>query len=86
MRDRKFYDRVKNSLLLPLTDGTFKTFDEYLGAAKEKHEKTVYYSTDKAMQAQYISMYHAPKESKSPSSSARLTQHSPHISSSIWTA
>ena len=59
MRDKKFYERVKSSLLLPLTGGTFKTIDEYLEAAKEKHEKTVYYSTDTAMQAQYIAMYAA---------------------------
>ena len=59
MRDKKFYERVKSSFLLPLTVGTFKTIDEYLEAAKEKHEKTVYYSTDTAMQAQYIAMYAA---------------------------
>ncbi len=57
MRDKKFYDRVKDSLLLPLVDGTKTTFGEYLEAAKEKHENTVYYATDKALQAQYITMY-----------------------------
>ncbi len=59
MRDRKFYDRTKKALLLTLTDGTSKSFDEYLEAAKEKHENTVYYATDKALQAQYISMFEA---------------------------
>ncbi len=59
MRDRKFYDRTKKALLLTLTDGTTKSFDEYLEAAAEKHEKTVYYATDKALQAQYISMFAA---------------------------
>ena len=57
MRDRKFYDRVKDSLLLELTDGTFVTPAAYLEAAKEKHENTIYYATDKALQAQYISMF-----------------------------
>jgi len=57
MRDRKFFDRVKPSLLLRLTDGKAKTIDEYLETAKEKHENTVYYATDKALQAQYISMF-----------------------------
>ncbi|MBR3862033.1 MAG: molecular chaperone HtpG [Clostridia bacterium] len=57
MRDQKFRDRVKDHLLLKLTDGTHKTIDEYLEAAKEKHENTVYYTTDKALQAQYIALF-----------------------------
>ncbi len=57
IKDRKFYDRVKASLLLSLTDGTTVTYDEYLENAKEKHEGKIYYTTDKALQAQYISMY-----------------------------
>ncbi len=59
MRDKKFSDRTKKALLLSLTDGEVKTFDEYLETAKEKHENTVYYATDKALQAQYISMFEA---------------------------
>ena len=59
MRDRKFYDRVKDSLLLELTDNRFVTTADYLETAKEKHEKTVYYTTDRAAQAQYISMFEA---------------------------
>ena len=59
LRDRKFYDRVKNSYLLPLTDGQHVTLSEYLDSCKETHENTVYYATDKAIQAQYISMFEA---------------------------
>ena len=59
MRDRKFYDRVKDSLLLELTDGSFVTTVEYLESAKEKHENTIYYTSDKAAQAQYIAMFSA---------------------------
>ncbi len=59
MRDRKFYDRVKDSFLLELTDGSFVTTTDYLEKAKEKHENTVYYTSDKAAQAQYISMFEA---------------------------
>ena len=59
MRDRKFYDRVKDSLLLELTNGSFVTSAAYLETAKEKHENTVYYTSDKALQAQYISMFEA---------------------------
>ena len=59
LRDRKFYDRVKNSYLLELVDGSYMTLTEYLEASKEKNENIVYYATDKAMQAQYISMFEA---------------------------
>ena len=57
MKDRKFYDRVKGSILLKLNDGSSLTLDEYLEAAKETHENKIYYATDKALQAQYISMF-----------------------------
>ncbi len=59
MRDRKFYDRVKDSLLLELTDGKFVTITNYLESVKDKHENTVYYASDKAAQAQYIAMFTA---------------------------
>ncbi len=59
MKDKKFYDRTKKALLLPLTDGTSQTIDSYLEDAKEKHEGKIYYATDKALQAQYISMFEA---------------------------
>ncbi|MBE6596696.1 MAG: molecular chaperone HtpG [Ruminococcaceae bacterium] len=59
MKDKKFYDRVKGSLLLPLTSGGVMTYSEYLESAKEKNENTVYYATDKDLQAQYISMFTA---------------------------
>ncbi len=59
IRDRKFYERIKSSLLLTLTDGSYVTPDQYLEVAKEKHEGVVYYTTDKALQAQYISMFAA---------------------------
>ncbi len=57
MRDRKFYDRVKDSLLLELTNGEFITTADYLEKAKEVHENTIYYASDKAAQAQYIAMF-----------------------------
>ena len=59
LRDKKFYDRVKSSLLLPLTDGSFVTLDEYKEAAKDKNDGKVFYTTDKVLQAQYVSMYEA---------------------------
>ncbi len=59
MRDDKFWSRTKDSLLVRLTDGTHVTVNDYLESAKEKHENTVYYTTDPALQAQYIAMYEA---------------------------
>ena len=59
LRDKKFYDRVKDSVLLHTTDDRYMTLDEYLEAAKETNENTVYYTTDRNLQAQYISMLRA---------------------------
>ena len=59
MRDKKFYERVKDSILIKLTDNSHVTLKDYLEQAKEKHENTVYYTTDTALQAQYISMFEA---------------------------
>ena len=59
IKDRKFYDRVKSSILLNLVDDTALTVDEYLKDAEGKHEGKIYYSSDRALQAQYISMFEA---------------------------
>ncbi len=59
MRDRKFYERAKSALLFEKTDGTKVTLDDYLEKAKEKHENVVYYTSDKVLQAQYLSMFEA---------------------------
>ena len=58
IRDKKFFDRVKGSVLFSdaLSDKNL-TLDEYLEACREKHENKVFYATDKKTQAQYISMY-----------------------------
>ncbi len=57
LRDRKFYDRVKDCFLMEIIDGRYITLDDYLQACDEKHKNTVYYATDKDLQAQYISMF-----------------------------
>ena len=61
MRDRKFYDRVKDSLLLKLTDGSYVTVSEYFKTedGAEPAEKTVYYTSDPEGQAQYVSLFEA---------------------------
>ena len=56
MRDTKFADRVKASVLYEKCSGGFVTLEEYLESAKEKHENKIYYTTDKTAQARYISM------------------------------
>ncbi|MCQ2435621.1 MAG: molecular chaperone HtpG [Clostridia bacterium] len=57
LRDTKFRDRMKDSMLFETTDGKHVTMQEYLDDAKEKHADTFYYTTDKVAQAQYVSMY-----------------------------
>ena len=42
---------------MELIDGTYITLDDYLSSCEEKHKNTVYYATDKSVQAQYISMF-----------------------------
>ncbi len=59
LRDHKFYERVRDSVLYHTTDGRYVTLNEYLEKAKDKHEKTVYYTADKTAQAQYIAMFAA---------------------------
>ena len=59
IRDQKFRERMKDSMLLCLTSDKCVTLPEYLEKAKEKHENKVYYTTDKVAQAQYVSMYNA---------------------------
>ncbi|MBE6604779.1 MAG: molecular chaperone HtpG [Ruminococcaceae bacterium] len=59
IRDKKFRDRIKDHLLLHLTDGSYKTIDEYLENAKQTNENTIYYTTDKAAQAQYVALFEA---------------------------
>lgn len=61
LREKKFYDRVKDSLMFRLVGdnndcGKAVTIDEYLEDAKSKHEGKVYYTNDIAQQSQAISL------------------------------
>ena len=56
MKEEKFYDKIKGSLIFKTTGGKFKTLDEYLEDNKEKHENKVFYVTDEKQQVQYINM------------------------------
>ena len=62
LRDKKFYDRVKDSLLLKLTDGKYVTVEEYFKAEEGEDapaEKILYYTSDPEGQAQYVSLFEA---------------------------
>lgn len=53
MRDEKFYERVKETLIFKTTEGKFITLADYPGEG----EKTLYYATDADLQSQYIALY-----------------------------
>ncbi|MDR3091249.1 MAG: molecular chaperone HtpG [Clostridiales bacterium] len=57
IKDRGFYDKIKDSVLYKNISGGFVTIAEYLEAAKEKHENTVYYVSNENQQARYIKMF-----------------------------
>ena len=57
LRDRKFYDRVKDCVLLEKVGGGFCTPDEYIESVKELCEGKIYYATDPVTQAQYIALF-----------------------------
>ncbi len=57
MREEKLYDRIKDILLLKTTDGVYETVAEYLEKNQEKHENTIYFTTDTDRQAQYIRLF-----------------------------
>ncbi len=57
--DRKFYDAVKDSLVLKTTKGDYLTLDEYKARNKGKTEKKVYYTTDAARQAASVAPFEA---------------------------
>ena len=54
IRDEKFYDKVKDIMLYKDLDGNYITLNDYIG---DKENKTVYYVSDEAQQAQYIKMF-----------------------------
>lgn len=53
VRDEKFYEKVKDIMIYKDTCGNCLTLSEYIG---DKEDKTVYYVSDEAQQAQYVKM------------------------------
>lgn len=56
LKDDKFYDKVKDSILYNTTADKYMTLPEYRELMKDKFENEVYYTTDSVQQAQYIAM------------------------------
>ena len=57
MKDTKFYDQVKDSLLFKTTAGKFLTLEEYRSRNGGKLEKKICYTTEQNRQAAQIRMY-----------------------------
>ncbi|MBQ6506214.1 MAG: molecular chaperone HtpG [Clostridia bacterium] len=57
IRERKFFDQVKDSLLLRKTDGKYVTIAEYKAANFDKTEKKIYYTNDEKRQAASVALY-----------------------------
>ncbi|WP_346697795.1 molecular chaperone HtpG [Catenibacillus scindens] len=57
IKDQKFNEKMKDYIIYKNLEGKYITLDEYLEAAKEKHENQVFYVTDEEQQSQYINMF-----------------------------
>ena len=57
LKDEKLYEKIKGSIIYKTTDNEYMTAEEYVEKYKEKMDgKTVYYTDDTTLQAQYIRM------------------------------
>ena len=54
LKDEKFYDRIKDSILFKSVAGSYLTIEEYL---KNKEDKNIYYTNDIIQQSVYIDMF-----------------------------
>ena len=57
IKERKFYDRVKDILIFKTINNEYTTLKDYLEKYKEKHENKVFYVSDENQQAQYIRLF-----------------------------
>ncbi len=57
LKDEKFHDRVKKSIIYKTCDNTYLTEEEYLDSVKDKDDKTLYYVDNAAQQSQYVKMF-----------------------------
>ena len=59
IKDNKFFDSVKNSLLFKTTAGEYFTRDEYKARNEGKAGKKIYYTTEENRQAANVALYTA---------------------------
>ena len=58
MREDKFYEKVKDSVIYRSTgDDRYTTLPDYLERSKEKHENKIYYANDEGTQATYLKLF-----------------------------
>lgn len=57
IRDKKFYDMVKPSILYKTTEGEYLTLDEYKARNEGKVDKKIFYTTEQNRQAAAVSLY-----------------------------
>lgn len=57
IKEKKFFEKVKDILIFKTTKDEYLTLKEYLERNKEKHENKVFYVTDERQQAQYIKLF-----------------------------
>ena len=61
LRDEKFAEKMDDYIIFKDLDGKYLSLNDYLEAAKEKHENKVFYVTDEKEQSQYINMFREEK-------------------------
>jgi molecular chaperone HtpG len=57
IKEKNFYDKIKESILFKTTKGDYVTLAEYLERNKEKNENKVFYVSNEQQQAQYIKLF-----------------------------
>ena len=57
IKDQKFNEKMKDFIIYKNLEDKYITLEDYLEAAKEKHENQVFYVTDEVQQSQYINMF-----------------------------
>ncbi len=57
IRDKKFYEMVKPSILYKTTAGEYLTMDEYKARNEGKAEKKIFYTTEQNRQAAAVALY-----------------------------
>ena len=57
LKDEKFNEKMEKAMIFRNLEGKYISLEDYLEAAKEKHENKVFYVSDEQPQAQYIDMF-----------------------------